>query len=463
MNSGSVSVSPARSCAFEALLNVEVDRAFVTPLLASERFILEKREDRALLQELVLGVVRWQGLLDFLIERYSRRPASRIDTKVLIALRLGLYQLRFLTRVPAHAAINESVNLVRQHRLRSATSFVNAVLRSAQRELSATVDDLTRDLVDSLEQAAIRTSHPAWLLRRWSERLGEDEANQLAMAANRTPAAAFRFNPVRAPVDQTTAWLGANNISFRGSRLVSDAYVIESGHLPPDAEAVSKGWLYLQDEASQLVAAAALDLREISKNRTRILDLCAAPGSKATLIASRLQGDSIIVACDLHLHRLRAMQTIAARLGVTRLQRTALDASTTLPFRASSFESVLIDAPCSGLGTLAKHPEIKWRLGENNLRELANLQSDILTNGASAVRRGGLLTYAVCSTEPEEGEDVIAKFKSGHPEFRDVTRERLVELGVDWEPLLTSQFGARSFTHRQGSESFFLCVLWKRQ
>ena len=372
MNSGSVSVSPARSRALEALLSVVVDRAFVTPLLASDRFVLEKREDRALLQELVLGVLRWQGLLDFLIEHYSRRSTTRIDTKVLIALRLGLYQLRFLTRVPAHAAINESVNLVRQHRLKSAASFVNAVLRSAQRELSFTVDDLTKNVADPLEQAAIRTSHPAWLLKRWCERLGEDEANQLALAANRTPTAAFRFNALRAPVDQTGAWLAAHDISFRTSGLAPGAYVIESGHLPPDSEPVSKGWLYLQDEASQLVAAAALDLREMVKSRTRILDLCSAPGSKATLIASRLEGDSTVFASDLHLHRIRAMQTIAARLGVTRMQRLALDASTALPFRESSFDSVLIDAPCSGLGTLAKHPEIKWRLNEGNLRELAD-------------------------------------------------------------------------------------------
>ncbi len=461
-------ITPARQAAFEVLLRIETESAYASNLLASDRYSHLQRDDRALLQELVLGVLRWQGQLDFLIELYSRRKLSSLDTAVVLALRLGIYQLRFLERIPAHAAINESVNLVRRRKLVSAAPFVNAVLRNAQRGLSKSVVELIPETTDAVQRLSVETSHPAWLLERWIARYGELEARALALSANETPRVALRFNAKQPAEEATRAWLALHGVTVRDSTIVPDAVVIESGHLAPDSEPVRKGWVYQQDESSQLVARLAVDSRLASSERASspisALDLCAAPGSKTTLIASLLPDRALVIAADLHDHRLRTMMTLARRLGIEHIRPIQLDATRPLPFaEPGRFDLVLLDAPCSGLGTLQRHPEIKWRSTLEKIVELAALQRELIDAAARQVRAGGLLTYSVCSTEPEEGEEIVAWLKTRNPQFRDVTRERLLELGNDATELLTSGNGARSFTHRTGTESFFFCVLWKRK
>lgn len=457
-------VTPARTAAFDVLWRVETEDAFASNLLASPRYERLSREDHALTQELSLGVLRWQIQLDFFIERYARRAISKLDLEVVIALRLGLYQLKFLSRIPAHAAINESVNLVRERGKKSAAPFVNAVLRSAQREESF---DLSEAIKNPLERLSVETAHPQWLIERWLKRFGEEEAREMALANNAAPRAAFRFNTRRASEDQTRGWLAENQIHIRDSELAPQAAVIESGFLSPQSEPVREGWIYLQDEASQLVGRlAAIQSNPLKSqiSNLKFLDLCAAPGGKTTLLASLLPADALIVAGDIHLHRLRAMRELSRRLGFDDIHLIQLDAARDLPFnQEGEFDLVLLDAPCSGLGTLGRHPEIKLRMSEDRARQLAELQKCLITNAARQLCVGGLLVYSVCSTEPEEGEEVVAWFRQNNTEFRDMTRERLVEIGVDPSPLLTPHFGARTFTRHHGSESFFFCVLWKRR
>jgi 16S rRNA (cytosine967-C5)-methyltransferase len=494
-------VTAARRAAFDVLRRVESEGAYAGNLLASNRYDDLTREDHALAQELTLGVLRWQWLLDSLIEHYANRRLYKIDPEVVIALRLGLYQLRNLSRIPPHAAINESVNLVKEERKTSAAPLVNAVLRAAQRDPAPNFH-----IKDPVERLSVETSHPPWLVRRWVDRFDEEETRALALSNNNAPRTAFRFNTESASEEATRAWLEEHGIKTRKSELTPGAEIIEAGSLPP--EPVRKGWIYLQDEASQLVAHLCADRRrgeeatgrqgdgatgrgwdekperdgkvEIggggdfisspsrpvapSPRRLRLLDLCAAPGSKAMLLASILPEDSLIVAADLYLHRLRTMKELELRFGMTRINPVQLDAAGPLPFpQPASFDCVLVDAPCSGLGTLQRNPEIKWRMIFDKIRELGSLQDQLITKAAEQVRVGGLLTYSVCSTEPEEGEEVIARFRHNHPEFRDLTRERLTALGLDPMPLLTPSFGARTFPHRQGTEGFFVCVLWRRR
>jgi len=456
------SVSPARQAAFEILLRIAVDGAYATPLLAGQRYRHLSREDHHLLQELTLGVLRRQGWLDFLIEHYAGRPVKRLDTEVVIALRLGLYQLQFLSRIPAHAAINESVNLVRIARKKSAVPFTNAILRKAQRDGGGAEVALPDD---PLVRLSIVASTPLWILERWQRRWGIEETSALAIESNLAPTVAFRYNERISPREMTDNWLRENGVVTRPSSLVPGGAVIEQGSLPPHAPPVSQNWIYLQEESSQLVAqlAIATDTLADASGPRSVWDVCAAPGGKSALMATLLPSSSLQVATDLHESRLRLMRELFIRQGIENIHLAQVDLTAAGPFAPESFDQILVDAPCSGLGTIQKNPELKWRMSREKIDELAARQQQILETAAESLRNGGLLTYSVCSTESEEGEEVVQWFRHRHQNYRDVTRERLVEIGIDPDSLLTVSQGARTFPHRHHTEGFFICVLWKRR
>jgi 16S rRNA (cytosine967-C5)-methyltransferase len=476
-----IEISPARRAAYDILWRVATEDAYATNLLASDNYASLSREDHGLLNELVLGVLRWQRTLDFLIERYAQRPTNKLDTPTQIALRLGLYQLRWLTRIPAHAALNESVNLIKATEQPAAAPLVNAALRNATRDSATTLPEMLAAVPNEVARLGIEASHPSWLIKRWLARLGELETPALAAANNATPRAALRFNAAQGDPAQSREWLIANGISLEQSKVAPQAFVVTEGKLSSNTDLIRDGAIYRQDEASQLIAhlvahQAAPQAEpqvtaanpESASGMLECLDLCAAPGSKATLLASLLPADARIVACDLHAHRLRTMDEMRERLGIFNLELKQLNATQELPASfVENFDLVLLDAPCSGLGTLQRHPEIKWRLTEAKLKELTELQKELIANAARCVKPGGLLTYAVCSTEPEEGEEIVAWLREQQQaagyEFRDMTRERLVELGLYPAEFLTSSFGGRTYPHRHGCEGFFFCVLWKRR
>jgi 16S rRNA (cytosine967-C5)-methyltransferase len=457
-------ISPARKAAFDVLYRVEVDQAYAINLVSSSSNDALSRQDHSLLQELTLGVLRWRGQLDYLAAHYSRRAADRLDTAVRIALHIGLYQIRFLTRVPAHAAVNESVEMIKEHGSRGAASLVNAVLRAAERDRRTSLDRLLESVTDPLERLSVETSHPRWLLERWTARYGTEEARQLALSNNSPHRAWFRFNSNRAPEGETRAWFAANDYPVEDSSLVPGAASLAGRGISSRSDPVREGRIFFQDAASQLVsymAAGTRDQRDPSAPPLRVADLCAPPGGKSFILESLLP-DALFVAGDLHRQRLRVMRSLARQLNGRLPALIELDATAGLPFKAGAFDVVLVDAPCTGLGTLQRNPEIKWRLKPRKILELAARQRVLIEHAGTLVRSGGLLTYSVCSTEPEEGEDIVAEFKRAHPEYRDVTRERLVELGLDAEQFLTKSYGARTLTHRQQTESFFVAVLWRR-
>jgi len=453
-------VSPARKAAFDVLRRVATEEAFAGSLLAAPRYLALSPADHHLLQELTLGVLRRQGWLDFVIEWLAGRPRTRIDSEVLIALRLGLYQLRVLTRIPPHAAINESVNLVKLARKQSAAPFVNAVLRASQR-----AGDLpeARLPADPLDRLSIVASTPRWLLERWVDRFGLAEATALAIENCLAPVSTFRYNEQIAPRNVTNEWLSAQNIVVRPTSLVPGGASIVQGSLSPDSLPIKEGWIYLQEESSQLAARLSFS-KDSDTAPVSFWDACAAPGGKSSLIASELPAGSRHVATDRSESRLRLMKQLFDRQRLLdRISVAQVDLTSHSPFAPDCFDRILIDAPCSGLGTLQKHPEIKWRLTPEKIEVLANQQRAMLESAAVSLRAGGLLTYSVCSTESEEGEDVISWFRHRHPNFRDLTRERLIEMGCDPDSLLTSTHGARTFPHRHQTEGFFICVLWKRR
>lgn len=440
------SVSPARQRAYDILLRVETERAYAAPLIAASGDSELSREDRALAQEIVLGVLRLRLSLDYFIQLYSERPLARLDTPVLIALRIGLYQLRNLTRIPKSAAVNESVKLVRRSGTASAAGLVNAVLRKAARHPSEKPGD---GIADPIERASVELSHPRWMLEHWQASLGADEARRFALANNTAPTTSFRVNTLRASIDEVLSDLNTKGVTVRASQLVGGAFVVESGSARLVNEAARLGLLYVQDEASQLVSI----LLE-PRSGHRVLDLCAAPGSKSSHIAALTKDQAWIIASDLHPHRLRVLAATCERLGVTSIDSIAVDATQPLPFieSAQTFDRVLLDAPCSGTGTLRSNPEIKWRLAVADLTRLAELQFRLLERAGAAVALAGRLVYSTCSIEREENEEVVSRFLAGNVAFKVVRPNSHADL-------ITSDGFVRTFPHKHGCDGFFAAVL----
>ena len=424
-------VSPARRAAFEILRGVEAG-AFSSILLAAEEPKL-KPADRGLAHELVLGVLRWQLWLDKLIEHFAKRSVESLDLPVRLALRLGLYQLRFLTRIPAPAAVNESVNLVRSAKVGSAAAFVNAVLRRSIREADF---DPAKPLEDPIEKLATETSHPTWLIERWVESFGPEEAEAFARANNLVPPTAFRLlegNLRKAKQDAAEILdrlRDANGI-VEPSTVAEGAWRV-SGASSLVRELAAEGRIYLQDEASQLVAQT-VNL----KAGERALDLCAAPGGKTTLMAQRAEDRALIVASDISQRRLEIIIKLKASHNLTSIKSLVLDAAQQLPFENSVFDRILIDAPCSGTGTLRRNPEIRWRISETDIAELAAQQELFLNNAARVLKPGGQLVYSTCSVEPDENEQVIGAFLESHTHFHPITT-------------------IRTWPHREGTDGFFI-------
>ncbi|HET6973340.1 MAG TPA: 16S rRNA (cytosine(967)-C(5))-methyltransferase RsmB [Pyrinomonadaceae bacterium] len=426
-------ISPARASAFNILKQVETG-AFSSVLLAAEEPHLQP-VDRALCHELVLGVLRWEFRLDKILKHFSKRSIESLDPPVRIALRLGLYQLRYLTRIPASAAVNESVSLVRAARLSSATALVNAVLRRAIREADY---DPAAEVSDPLERIAIQTSHPVWLIDRWASAFGVDEAESFASANNVVPPTAFRVVANRGSQSEVLARLNEAGAVLEPSEVVDGAWRV-SNAASLLRELSAAGEIYLQDEASQLVA------HELEvKSGERVLDLCAAPGGKTTLLADLSGDDAFIVAGDRSASR---METVAATMRSHQLKSikpVLLDAVDSLPFAAGSFDKVLVDAPCSGTGTLRRNPEIRWRLAPVDIFTLADQQEQILKRALEMVKPGGRLVYSTCSVEREENEEVVAEVLARGDRFQ----------------LLKT---IRTWPQREGCDGFFVSIFQCRQ
>ena len=417
-------VSPARRAAFEILREVEAG-AFSSILLAAYEPEL-KPADRALCHELVLGVLRWQLWLDKLIEHYAKRAVESLDSPVRLALRIGLYQLRFLTRVPASAAVNESVNLVRSARVSSAAAFVNAVLRRAIREAEY---DPVSAFSDPLERLAVESSHPLWLIERWANEFGFAETEAFARANNRVPPVALRL--VDGDLTDFENRLAAAGGIVEPSKVAANAWRVE-GPTPLLRELAESGKVYFQDEASQLVAQTV----NVQPGE-RVLDLCAAPGGKTTLMAQR---GALIVASDRSRKRLDTILKMSALQNLQSIKFVLLDAAQPLPFADRAFDRILVDAPCSGTGTLARNPEIRYRISEHDIGTLATQQKLFLENATRVLKPGGQLVYSTCSVERDENEAVIGAFLESHAPFQATNT-------------------IRTWPQHQGTDGFFIASL----
>lgn len=408
--------------------------------------------DRAFLTELTYGVLRWRGRLDWAIRHFSKIPFEKIELATLNILRLGLYQIQFLSKTPSSAAVNESVEFAKQIRGRGGAGFVNAVLRSLLRKKDEVpYPDMKEDL--SLHISIVQ-SHPLWLVRRWLEEVGLEETMKICTFNNQISPLTLRTNTLKIHREDLIGRLREKGLKPFLTPFSEEGIVLN--HPPPTSELpfFKEGLYIIQDEASQLVTSI-LD----TKPGERILDACAAPGGKTTHIAQRMKNEGEIYAMDLTKEKLTMIQEGCHRLGIRIVKTIKGDATQFLPFgEGLKFDRVLADVPCSGFGTLQGNSDLKWKRGEKDIKRLGELQYFILKNLAGYVKEGGILVYSTCTVFHEENEDVVEKFLNGHPEFR---LDQIAEVLPEKCHLFVKNGYFRTFPPRDGMDGFFVARLVK--
>jgi 16S rRNA (cytosine967-C5)-methyltransferase len=446
-------MAPARWVAFEALTAIEAG-ADLADTLARTREQLDDDRDRALAAAIVIGTIRWRARLDYLVGQASSRPVGALDAAVREILRLSLFQLLFLTRVPASAVVDDAVSMTKRARKTSAAGFVNGVLRTISRRRSEIELPGIPDAVSSADDRAmaaralaIGASHPLWLVERWIDRFGLDATRQWLDFDNGEAPLTLRVNLRRSSREELRRLLADHGVEAEPTRFAPAGLTVTSGN-PLKTSLADTGLFLIQDEASQLVP---LLLGAVPGDR--VLDACAAPGGKSLVLADALAGSGQLVCADLRprrvavLRRLLSAHDAPAAIVVHDLIRG-------VPF-GGVFDRVLVDAPCTGLGTIRRDVDVRWRRTPEDVVSAGGRQLAMLSEAARAVRPGGRLVYATCSSEPEENQAVVSGFLDRRDDFRRVRRERLIAEGVPDSLLDPDDGSLETRPDRHGLEAFF--------
>ncbi len=404
----------ARQLALQILSTAGAQGRYVENLLAAtlKQHPELPRNERAFLLELVQGVKRWELRLDYILSRLSHLPWPKVHAQVRHILRLAAYQILFLDRVPVHAAVDEAVKLARGQRLpASHVGFINAILRRLAGGDVPPLPDVEEDPVAAL---SVATAHPAWLVARWLKRYSLEDTQARLLAHNRVPPLTVRVNTLKTDGARLLERLAREGVVAAPGRFSPVALTFETGEKPPTSLPSYREGLWLfQDEAAQLTT----HLLDLAPGH-RILEIGAGRGGKTTRLGERLLNQGLILAVDYHRQRLFDLSQNLKRWGITCAHPLRADATRPLPVKPQSLDAVLIDAPCSALGTIRRHPEIKSRLTEADLATFPPRQRAMLDMAAPLVKPGGRLLYITCTTEPEENEDLVAGFLTDHPEYQ---------------------------------------------
>jgi 16S rRNA (cytosine967-C5)-methyltransferase len=447
-------IAPARLAAYDALRAVSTGRADLPAALARVRSSLGDERDRALAGEIATGTLRWQGAYDAVIAAFAKRPASRLDPEVLDVLRMTAFQLLHLDRVPASAAVNDAVNLARKAGKGSASGLVNAVLRRISRERAhlplPSRPHATSSRADTLAYLATTLSHPEWLVSRWLDRYGFEDAEAWALFDNSPATLTIRANTLRTSRQALSGQLASLGVDTEPARFATDALYVRSGN-PLLTPLAAQGLFSVQDESSQLVA----QLTAVQPGE-RVLDACASPGGKTTAMAAAMRNDGLIVATDVRGRRVDLLRRTIESAGARCARVVQADVAGVLPF-TTTFDCVLLDAPCSGLGTVRRDPDIRWRRSPDDFERFAAVQLAMLGRAAEVTAAGGRLVYATCSSEPDENEAVVSRFLNDRPEFESAPSRIPAELAR----FTTADGYFRTFPVRHGLEAFFAAMLVK--
>jgi 16S rRNA (cytosine967-C5)-methyltransferase len=401
----------ARQIALKIINDVIINEAYANIALAREigKYSLSD-QDRRFVTELVYGTVKAGETLDWLLKHYASRTLKKVPPIILNILRMGIYQIFFLDKVPPSAACNQAVELAKKYGHVGTVKFVNAILRSAVRNPEKAVYPSIEENVSLY--LSLKYFHPEWIIKRWLKRFSAEAVEALCQMNNTTPLLSLRTNTLKISRENLLERLETEQVDGEASLWASEGILCKSFPSLSTLKSLEQGLFQVQDESSMLVAHV-LD----PKPQEFVIDACAAPGGKSTHIAALMQNKGRVVATDIHDHKLAITLDNASRLGIDIIETRNLDATKLDEFYKDKADRVLVDAPCSGLGVLRRKADARWRKSANLLTELPKLQMSILNSAANCVKPGGILVYSTCTTEPEENQDVVTEFLKKRPDF----------------------------------------------
>jgi 16S rRNA (cytosine967-C5)-methyltransferase len=437
-----------RGTAVKILNRVERTDSYLDKLLDVELKLKELSDlDKSLLAEIVHGVMRWQGRLDWVLNGFTHGNFSKSEVNVRNALRVALYQILFLTQVPHYAAVNEAVEFIKRIRGERFSGFVNAVLRNIIRTLDGIHYPNPEE--DLSQYLAVYYSHPVWMVKRWLARFGKEELEKMLIANNEMPGLTLRINKLKISSPEFLALLEKQNVQFQGSTFIDHFLKVKSLSGISQMNIFQQGYFTVQDES------AALPVLLLDPHPgERVIDMCAAPGGKTTFIAEMMNNQGEILAVDKYETKLNMIKLSCDRLGILNVQLLATDASS---LETSLADKVLVDAPCTGLGTLRKKPDIKWKREPEDLKRMVKQQSTLLENAARLVKPGGVIVYSTCTTEPEENSEVIKKFIETHPDYSIEPASNFVNKSV-----VSVEGFIETFPHKHHIDGSFAARLRKK-
>jgi 16S rRNA (cytosine967-C5)-methyltransferase len=439
-----------RETAMDLLESIEKNQSYSNLLLhhSIEKNQLPKK-DIGLLTELTYGTLQRRLALDYFLKPFIKNT-KKLESWVLHLLRLTLYQMVYLDKIPDRAAIFEAVEIAKKRGHKGIASLVNGVLRSIQREGLPSLEEI----VDPIERLSIETSHPEWLVKRWVSQFGFARTEEMVEMNVTAPLQTARVNLTKITRDDCIALLEEESFQIEKSPIIPEAIRSLKGNLA-NSQAFKQGYLTIQDESSMLVSYA-LGVKEHEK----VLDACAAPGGKSTHIAEKMDNNGEVISLDLHEHKVKLINDNARRLGLKTIQTFAMDARISgEKFSQESFDRILLDAPCSGLGVMRRKPDLKYTKHEEDINRLSGIQHNLLTAVAPLLKKGGILVYSTCTVDKEENEKTVQLFLQENPQFEgdDLFKNRMPEAV---QPLITG-FELQIFPQDFGSDGFYMAVLRK--
>jgi 16S rRNA (cytosine967-C5)-methyltransferase len=402
--------------------------------------------DKALLFEIVHGVTRWLGKIDWILTGFYKGQFAKCIPNVKNAMRVALYQILFLDKVPDYAAVNEAVDFVKKLQGQKSADLTNAVLRNIIRSKDAIRYPDQED--EEVNYLSAYYSHPTWMIRRWLKRFGKEDTVKLLIANNSKPSLTLRVNTLKTTKDELKSLLKKVKLDFNEANYLDRFIRLSNLTNITDWEYFEKGYFTVQDES----AGFPCELLE-AKPGERVLDLCAAPGGKTSYLADLMQNQGELVAIDKFESRLKILQENLSRLGVENVRTVAVDA---LEFEENDFDKILVDAPCSGLGTLTKKPDIKWKRDVGDIRRMSETQYLLLEKAAQLVKVGGSIVYSTCTTEPEENYELVNKFLFDHSNFKLVNASEMFN-----DEVIDENGCVQTYPHKHGIDGAFAAKLIK--